>query len=694
MKQASLFLFLFCFCSSLFSQDKYVDSVNTLYREAASDTQKIRLLKQLALHFHAGAQYNQSIDYYERIAKVFGEKNKLAAIDATNDMAFDCILLGTYAKADSILQKSLAESQKINYPKGMGNAYRNLALLHVYNGEFSKATNRYLQALAIWEKMNDGRKLAMGYSDLGLNFYYQENYEKAVYYWEMAIKTEPDKTVEYYFSNCSNLGQAYIEMGRYDEAIVQFKKALEFYEKNKQSTGYTNALTGLANVEYKRHHYDNALEYYREIIKLRESAASRSSDLAVVYLNASVVYLDMGKNAEALDYGLRGLEKARESDDKNEQLHAYNNLNSVYAKLGNYEKAYEFSQLYNVLRDSLADIESKKQINELDKKYQTEKKEKDNQLLNKQLEIKQIEGRQQQLYLIISVVVLVMIGFVAAILFRQNKQKQETNRQLEEKSKIIEEQHKDITDSIIYAQRIQQAILPPDKMWYELLPDSFVLYRPKDILSGDFYWIERKQGHVFFAAADCTGHGVPGALMSVVNTNLLNKAVLEQNLVAPNQILDAVNQWLTIALHQSFNESAVRDGMDIALCSINIRTKHLQFAGAFNGAYVYKKDGTFTEINGDKMPVGAFIEEKMQMFTSTELAMEPGDRIFLFSDGYADQFGGPSGKKLKYKKLKEYISESLSLTMSEQKNYLDQKFTEWKGKHEQVDDVLIVGVSV
>jgi serine phosphatase RsbU (regulator of sigma subunit) len=648
----------------------------------------------MAWRFHATGKNSESIKCYGDIITKFGKKYPKNALDAKNEIAFENILLEEYAKADTILKEVLEESVRNNYPKGIGFANRYMGLLNVYTGEFKKATDYYLRALEIWEQSGDATKISMGFSDLGINFYYQENYKKAAYYWENCIKNTPDKTTDGFMNNCTNLGQAYVELGKFDEAIELFKKATGYYSENKKSTSYTNALTGIANIEYKRKNYVKALGYYTEIIKLREGFNTRNNDLATTYLNVSLIYSELNKNKEALEYAIKGYERAKDSEDMSELLHAYNNLNTVYAKNGNFEKAYEFSQLYNVLRDSLNNIENQKQINELDKKYQTEKKEKDNQLLNKQIEIQNIQGKQQELYLIISVIILIMIGFLAAILFRQNKQKQEVNLQLSQKNKIIEEQHKDITDSIKYAQRIQQAILPPDKMWYELLPDSFILYKPKDILSGDFYWVERKQGHIFVAAADCTGHGVPGAIMSVVNTNLLNKAVLEQHLVKPSAILNAVNQWLTIALHQSFNESAVRDGMDIALCAINMKTKHLQFAGAFNGAYLFKKDGSFIELNGDKMPVGAFIEEKMQQFSDTEMNLEAGDRLYIFSDGYADQFGGPKGKKLKYKKLKQYMEESLHMSMPEQKKYLDNKFEEWKGNYEQVDDVLLIGITI
>jgi serine phosphatase RsbU (regulator of sigma subunit) len=695
MRRFRYLLFIFCVYTFYgFSQDRHLDSLIASYTRAESDTDRINKYSDIGSYISSKGNYPQAINYYQKIIRAFSKTYPQKCIDAKNKIAFNYISMEEYDKADSITTVTLEDSKKINYLKGIGMANRNLGLINIYQGDYKKAVDYHLSALKIGESIKSIQLINISNSDLGIAFYYQEDYEKAAYYWENAIKIAPDKTSNDYLSDCSNLAQAYIELEKFDNATNYCKKVLDFYSANKKSANYINALGGLANIEYKRKNYGQALIYYSEIINLREQYHSRDNDLAITYLNTALVYGELGKSKEAIEYGLKGYQKAVESGDKNELLHAYNNLNTIYAKIGNFEKAYELAQLYTNLRDSLSNTESKKQINELDKKYQTEKKEKENQLLNKQLEIQQIQGKQQQFFLIISIGIVILIGVLSVILYRQNKQKQKVNFKLAEKNKIIEEQHKDITDSIKYAQRIQQAIFPPYKMWYELLPHSFVLFKPKDVLSGDFYWIEQNKEYIYVAAADCTGHGVPGALMSIVNYNLLNKAVLEQNMTKPAEILDAVNKWLTVSLHQTYNESTVKDGMDIALCALHKKNNLLEFAGAFNGGYIFKKDNSIIELNGNKTPVGAFMEEKITSFTNHTLALEKGDKIYIFSDGYADQFGGPKGKKLKYKKLQEYIKESLDLSMPEQKKHLEKKFTEWKGNLEQIDDVLIIGITV
>jgi len=268
------------------------------------------------------------------------------------------------------------------------------------------------------------------------------------------------------------------------------------------------------------------------------------------------------------------------------------------------------------------------------------------------------------------------------------------NKIIEDKNYLVEAQHKDIKDSIKYAERIQGAILPPKHLWNSILPNSFVLYKPKDILSGDFYWIAETDEYKFIAAADCTGHGVPGALISIVNYNLLNRAVLEKHIVNPGEILDAVNIWLTESLHQTIDNSTVKDGMDISLISINKFTDEIKFSGANNPLFVYSEDGTVKEYKGDKFPVGSFVEEQSLNFTTLSIEVNKGDMLYLFSDGYADQFGGTKGKKLKIKALKEEFNKIKSKTTTEQKQHLNDLFSNWKGDLEQVDDVLIIGIEL
>jgi len=267
------------------------------------------------------------------------------------------------------------------------------------------------------------------------------------------------------------------------------------------------------------------------------------------------------------------------------------------------------------------------------------------------------------------------------------------NVQIAQQKSELEEINKEITASITYAKRIQTAILPPDRMLREFLPNSFVLYKPKDIVAGDFYWLEVKGNKVFFAAADCTGHGVPGAMVSVICNNALNRSVREFDLNDPAKILDQTRELVIQEFEKSDEE--VKDGMDISLAVLNTDNGALQWAGANNPLWVIKpeKEGRqaeLVEVKADKQPIGKYALESP--FNSHSIQLESGDTIYLFSDGFPDQFGGVNGKKYKSGKFKRTLIELAQTSIDQQKELLNMEFENWRGENEQIDDVCVIGV--
>ena len=267
-----------------------------------------------------------------------------------------------------------------------------------------------------------------------------------------------------------------------------------------------------------------------------------------------------------------------------------------------------------------------------------------------------------------------------------SKQKEEIELQKD----ALADKNKEIMDSIHYAKRIQNAILPPPKYVNDVMPNSFILYKPKDIVSGDFYWVNKKENTLMFAAVDCTGHGVPGAFMSIVGNNQLNYTVNVKNSRTSNDILNGLNKGVTQSLRQTMGGTSVKDGMDIALCCIDTNTQKVQFSGANNPIYLIR-NGELIETKGDKHPIGAFLGEDLKAFTPHEFTMEKRDTIYVFSDGYPDQFGGPKGKKFKYKQFKELLLRINDKSMKEQKEILNTEIENWRGDVEQIDDILIIG---
>lgn len=289
---------------------------------------------------------------------------------------------------------------------------------------------------------------------------------------------------------------------------------------------------------------------------------------------------------------------------------------------------------------------------------------------------------------VIDIIFIIVMSLILGFRFSRQFMKVEILQEETELQKAeIEEKNKEILDSMKYAKRIQSAILPSAKVVKEYLKASFVLYKPKDIVAGDFYWVENKGNKVLFAAADCTGHGVPGAMVSVVCNNGLNRSVREYGLTDPGEILDKTRELVIQEFEKS--EEEVKDGMDIALGSIEGNV--LQYAGANNPLWIIR-GGEVLETKADKQPIGKF--ELHKAFTTHTVELQKGDAIYFFSDGYVDQFGGVKGKKFKSKAFKELLLSIQDKSMEDQKLVLDEQFENWRGRLEQIDDVCVIGVKI
>ena len=377
-------------------------------------------------------------------------------------------------------------------------------------------------------------------------------------------------------------------------------------------------------------------------------------------------------------------------------------LYSHYRAVNQYKSALEMYEIFIESRDSLESESNKKAMIRQEFKYVYEKKAEEDSLTNvieqnlKDAEIlaerSEKEHHQVQTYYLYAGLGLALLfgGFIFNRFKVTDKQKviiEEQKKVVDYSFKELEIKNTEILDSIVYAKRIQSAIMPTESFVKENLKDSFILYKPKDVVAGDFYWIEPKNDKIMFAAADCTGHGVPGALVSVVCNNALNRSVREYGLTNPADILNKVRD-IGVAEFEKADED-VNDGMDIALCSIE--GMKLQYAGAFNPLWVVR-DGELIIIKADKFSIGKFDSERD--FTGHSMDLKKNDVVYIYSDGYADQFGGEFGKKFKTKALMELVQKIVDKPMTQQLSILDQVFTDWKGDLDQIDDVCVIGVRV
>ncbi|MBC7694286.1 MAG: tetratricopeptide repeat protein [Burkholderiales bacterium] len=611
-------------------------------------------------------------------------------------------LMNEYSNTDPNKAVSLAKQNLILCKKNIFKLYKGYSHYAYYLSitlNLKDALINYQFAEKECEKTIDlnerDKQLAYIYDRLGSINSNLQNHSKAIAYSKKAIYISEqlnDKSdIAKYNINAANY---YFLASQIDSALEHYKIAEKGYLQINDSINLQAVFNGFGNAYFEKKDYKKALEYFQKsytlILKLTPNDLS---NIAIAYENIGETSAKMGDYNLGLANCLKAQNIFKQLNDKTSLYITYESIAKIYEQLGEFQKSNDYLKKYVNLKDSVFDEDTKNTIHEMSEKYESDKKEKENLVLT--LENK---NKSQIIYFALGGCLL-LFGLVFFI-YRGYRIKQKANHLLEEKNEIInhqkhlvEEQHQDITDSIKYAQRIQGAILPPKNMWEKILPSSFVLYMPKDILSGDFYWIEETEDYIYVAAADCTGHGVPGALISIVNFNLLNKAVLEKKLVTPSEILDTVNILLTESLHQTIGESAVRDGMDVALIAIHKHSNEVLFSGANNPIYIVSH-GELKQIKGDKFPVGAFVEDQMQKFTTKRFTVEKGDSIYLFSDGFADQFGGEKGKKYKYNPFQEKLKEITDLPLIEQSGKMEAEFLKWKGNHEQVDDVLLIGIKI
>jgi len=462
------------------------------------------------------------------------------------------------------------------------------------------------------------------------------SYETAIDHYRKGLQYV-DKHIEISGRMLSGLGVTYMITGQWQKSIEHFEEALTAVLKTKNPLLESKIYSDIGTYYFKTNDHKKALENQLLALEIREKN-NLLNPATTTYIQLAEIYLATGKSEEAIEFANKALVQAGKLKTLIKLFEAHEILSRIYEGIGNIEQAFFHYKQFQKYKDEVHNQEVMRKVEQLTSQHKIETSEKEKEI------------------------------------FRL--------RNTELKSALDE-----IKESFKYATRIQKAILPSDKNFKKHFPESFVMYNPKDIVAGDFYWLEEVNGEIFVAACDCTGHGVPGAMVSVVCHNALNRAVREFKKTESGTILEKTRDLIIEEFEKS--EEDVKDGMDVVLCGI--KNKVLQFAGANNPLWIINK-GEFVEIKGNKQPVGKHITK--EPFVNHTLQLEKNDIVYLFSDGFADQFGGPSGKKYRYSKLKELLISIKDLSMAGQKEILANNFETWKGDLEQVDDVLLIGIRI
>lgn len=588
----------------------------------------------------------------------------------------------------------------------MAGAKSNIGFLYDQQGDLLNALNYYHQSLQLYEFVKNDAGTSTLFNNLGVIYSMIGDTSKALEYHNKSLLTKK------ILGDLKGVSMSYNNIGTvYENANLPFI-ALEYYESSLKIREQINDKRGLAmcydnmgDIYFSQDMQGKAYEFYYKGMLSWKSIGDQIG-ISTSLDNMSNVLLKLNRVAEAKKCAIESFEIANKLGYAIDIENSSKTLASIYEIEKNYELALKYSNLYIKMRDKTKNADINKIAYKKSMLYEYQKEAlKDSLELEKErevhhLKIKEKETQAYSLYGGIGLLIIILLIAIKSFLRKKkdNKKINEQKHEVETQKLKIENQHhalaathKEISDSISYAKRIQDAILPTKKILNHYLKNGFVFFQPKDVVSGDFYWIEKIDNKVIFAAADCTGHGVPGAMVSVVCHNALNRAVREFNIIEPAKILDKTREIIIETFARS--QDNVKDGMDISLCSWDTITNELQWSGANNPLYIIPSQNSKIEIiPPDKQPVGKF--ELAHNFTNHTIQLQLGDSFYLFSDGFMDQFGGVNGKKYKYSRFREFLLSIQKDQMNKQGELLETEFLNWKGNLEQLDDVCIIGIRI
>lgn len=690
--------------------------------------------------FSISVIYSQSrIDSLE--AQLGITRDSKSRIDLLNHLSWE-LKESNPEKAIEYAEQAFELSKEYSYDSGIASSLYNQGHINYYQDKYPKALNFYERSLRIREKI--GEKIASTCNSIGNIYYFQGNYSSALDYYYRSLKLFEEKGDKSGIAIAHiNIGKIYSTQENFEEALKEYNSGLKINREINNKAGIVEAYNMITEVYRSQGNLEKALENVMESADVVVETGNQR-EIAGTYRNIGEIYLDLNQYEQAFEkltysqmisetindyYGLaytyrdfgsyhnaKGeLEEATEYykkaynivnklglPDVNKEL--LEGLSSIYAKKEDFKSAYIFHVLYKEMSDSLSNKENTKKITQMSMQYEFDKKEK----------LREAEARRQRNvrnFLIMGFLLVLVLAFV---LLRSYKIKQKDNKllaaqkaelqqqkeeiqtqaeQLEKTNNEIEKKNTQIMDSINYARRIQQAILISEDEILKVFPDSFIYFRPRDIVSGDFYWYSRINGKYIIAAIDCTGHGVPGAFMSMIGNTLLNEIVNQKKITEAGKILQELHIGVYIALQKEKASTESEDGMDMSLCVIDKQNRKVQFAGAKNEMYIFKNNELNT-IRADFLSIGGrpLREDEEIKFNTVEVEVDDETSLYMLSDGYMDQFGGEKNEKFNIVRFENILKEHGSKSMQEQKTLFDDAITEWKKRTKQTDDILLIGL--
>ncbi len=681
--------------------NKIIQEATNLQKKTTDTAQ----LKKLQIAIAKAYEY-KSIYYQDN--KFYNQKKAVEALEKASKIYLKLNLWDEYVrvvrtiqviyskKGDSYLElqtlkNALETTTKYNAKIYMAKYIHQLARFYADISDTINALNYANKGIELEKEINDPKRLAKGYL-LGGEFYNKINHpKKAIILLNDALERfKLAKDTSSQIDCLIGIGESYKLLDDYTNSkkvLLDAKMlAKNLVEENNKDLA---PIYELSLLEFDFNHFEEALKVQTELMK-ESKKRNYLGAIATGHQEFARIYFKLKDFKKAKTYAMQSLEFMRLYASLKQEVKLEEICYQSDSVLGNYGSAFSHFQKFVQLKNKLNVEEIKKESakEQLKIKFQKEaEKQNENYIEEKK--------KQKTITNYISIGLFSML-IIALLVFYNLRKSQKTNKiiakqktEVEIQKHLIQEKQNEILESITYAKRLQQAILPPTDFINKYLNNNFILYVPKDIVAGDFYWAEIIGEHFFIASADSTGHGVPGAMVSVVCSNCLNRAIKEFKVTETGKILDKTRELVLETFEKSAEE--VKDGMDISLLSINTKTKRVFWSGANNPLW-YIQNNELKEIKGDKQPIGK--TDYPKSFTTHQIEVKESTTFYLFTDGLADQFGGPKGKKFKYKQFEDLLISNCTKTMNEQFHQINQQFISWKGNLEQVDDICIIGIKI
>lgn len=615
LRQTVLLFLLFILSQDILFAQSETDSLKLSLKNAAADSNQVKTLNRLAWLLRSTSP-DEAMEYGM-------QANKLAA--------------------------------KIGYDKGRGDSYNYIGIIYYRRGEPAEAIKAHLQALRIRDQIGDKRGTGLSYINLGNVYSDQKNNELALDYYQKAAaifsELNDQSRLPVLYVNISSI---FITQGKNELGLDFCNKARRVAHEIGDSETEALALNNSGVALLSMGKTEAAFAAHQESYSMSEAAGDQNG-MIDASINLGKIRRDQKKYSEALDWHFKAEKMALGNGNMEGLRVVYDGISKDYEAMGDYKTALAYHVRFKNISDSLFNDENSSRINDLTARWQNEKRERELAAMTKEIAERDIAEKEAstRLWLISagSILVLIFAGYMVFAWQRNRRANFLMSVQkdlIERKNEELAVKNKDITDSIIYSRRIQLAMLPAAQKMEQHLKDAFIFYRPRDIVSGDFYWIEPWGNELLVAAGDCTGHGVPGALLSVVGLNLLNQSLQVHGISKPSLILNALNKGMSQTLGQQNGNAdpepfMFSDGMDISLVSIDREKMTASYAGANNPLWILR-NGEIIEVPANRLSIGYYLPENPAPFSNHEIDLQKGDMLYLFTDGYADQFGGPSGK--------------------------------------------------